>query len=316
MEAGVGPYSSLVNHHEKEELDHELLASLELPPGFRFHPTDEEIIIYYLLSKVIDRRFSAIAIGEVDLNKCEPWDLPNKGKMGEKEWFFFCQKDRKYPTGMRTNRATESGYWKATGKDKEIYMKGRKWLVGMKKDSCFLQRESSQRRKPIGSCMNSDLRATFLVTTSLGLQRVSHKKTKMKTNVGVQVAKMDSFVDHLMDLDSPTLPQLTHYSCSTDQAPSPSFATDKHEFTANSINHQSQKLQADQNNFFMPHNLEPNPIFIPQIVHPNPVFPYRTSSPHCKVDSTENRKQFDDKEVEVLSFSPNISDLEYSLWSY
>lgn len=51
---------------------------MELPPGFRFHPTDEELITHYLSKKVFDSFFSAIAIGEVDLNKCEPWDLPCK----------------------------------------------------------------------------------------------------------------------------------------------------------------------------------------------------------------------------------------------
>uniref|UniRef100_A0A0E0C2B7 NAC domain-containing protein n=1 Tax=Oryza meridionalis TaxID=40149 RepID=A0A0E0C2B7_9ORYZ len=49
----------------------------DLPPGFRFHPTDEEIITFYLAPKVVDSRgFCVAAIGEVDLNKCEPWDLP------------------------------------------------------------------------------------------------------------------------------------------------------------------------------------------------------------------------------------------------
>ncbi|KAF3321892.1 NAC domain-containing protein 100-like protein [Carex littledalei] len=110
--------------------------SMYLPPGFRFYPTDEEIITSYLSEKVTDPDFTADAIGEVDLNKCEPWDLPNKAKMGEKEWYFFCQKDRKYPTGYRTNRATACGYWKATGKDKEIY-KGKGELVGMKKTLVF-----------------------------------------------------------------------------------------------------------------------------------------------------------------------------------
>lgn len=52
--------------------------SINLPPGFRFHPTDEEIISHYLIPKVLDHSFSALAVGDVDLNKCEPWDLPSK----------------------------------------------------------------------------------------------------------------------------------------------------------------------------------------------------------------------------------------------
>ncbi|KAK8712874.1 hypothetical protein V6N13_148102 [Hibiscus sabdariffa] len=119
---------------------------IDLPPGFRFHPTDEEIITHYLTEKVMNSNFSASAIGEVDLNKCEPWDLPKKAKMGEKQWYFFCQRDRKYPTGMRTNRATESGYWKATGKDKEIF-KGKGCLVGMKKTLVFYKGRAPKGEK-------------------------------------------------------------------------------------------------------------------------------------------------------------------------
>ncbi|KAK2387690.1 NAC domain-containing protein [Trifolium repens] len=118
---------------------------MDLPPGFRFHPTDEELISHYLLIKVTDTNFSAKAIGEVDLNKSEPWDLPWKAKMGEKEWYFFCVRDRKYPTGLRTNRATEAGYWKATGKDKEIY-RG-KSLVGMKKTLVFYKGRAPKGEK-------------------------------------------------------------------------------------------------------------------------------------------------------------------------
>lgn len=47
-----------------------------LPPGFRFHPTDEELITFYLTNKVSDFNFTARAIVDVDLNKSEPWDLP------------------------------------------------------------------------------------------------------------------------------------------------------------------------------------------------------------------------------------------------
>ncbi|KAH0773388.1 hypothetical protein KY290_010525 [Solanum tuberosum] len=118
-----------------------------LPPGFRFHPTDEELITYYLNNKVSDFNFTARAITDVDLNKSEPWDLPAKASMGEKEWYFFSLKDRKYPTGLRTNRATEAGYWKTTGKDKEIFRGGTGVLVGMKKTLVFYRGRAPKGEK-------------------------------------------------------------------------------------------------------------------------------------------------------------------------
>ncbi|KAM0005055.1 putative transcription factor NAM family [Helianthus debilis subsp. tardiflorus] len=119
----------------------------QLPPGFRFHPTDEELITCYLLHKVLDGNFTCRAIADVDLNKCEPWELPQKAKMGEKEWYFFSLRDRKYPTGLRTNRATNAGYWKATGKDREIYSSKTSALVGMKKTLVFYRGRAPKGEK-------------------------------------------------------------------------------------------------------------------------------------------------------------------------
>lgn len=117
----------------------------EFPVGFRFHPTDEELINQYLVKKVDYNSFCAIAIAEVDMNKCEPWDLPELAKMGETEWYFFCMRDRKYPTGQRTNRATLAGYWKATGKDREIFKENA--LIGMKKTLVFYKGRAPKGEK-------------------------------------------------------------------------------------------------------------------------------------------------------------------------
>ncbi|MFQ6656383.1 hypothetical protein Gotur_026505 [Gossypium turneri] len=91
-----------------------------LPPGFRFHPTDEELILHYLKKKITSSPFPVSIIADVDIYKFDPWDLPDKAAFGEKEWYFFSPRDRKYPNGARPNRAAASGYWKATGTDKVI----------------------------------------------------------------------------------------------------------------------------------------------------------------------------------------------------
>jgi len=46
-----------------------------VPPGFRFHPTDEELVDYYLRKKVASKRIDLDVIKDVDLYKIEPWDL-------------------------------------------------------------------------------------------------------------------------------------------------------------------------------------------------------------------------------------------------
>ncbi|KAL4307986.1 hypothetical protein GQ457_01G040930 [Hibiscus cannabinus] len=60
-----------------------------LLPGFRFHPTDEELVGFYLIRKVEKKLFSIDIIKQVDIYKYDPWDLPKVSKLSsvaEKEW--------------------------------------------------------------------------------------------------------------------------------------------------------------------------------------------------------------------------------------
>ncbi|KAJ3699644.1 hypothetical protein LUZ61_003349 [Rhynchospora tenuis] len=108
-----------------------------LPPGFRFHPTDEELILHYLRNRSASIPCPVDIIAEVDIYKFDPWDLPDKAMYGDKEWYFFSPRDRKYPNGIRPNRAAGSGYWKATGTDKPIQNSVSNENIGVKKALVF-----------------------------------------------------------------------------------------------------------------------------------------------------------------------------------
>ncbi|KAK3406124.1 NAC domain-containing protein 86 [Eucalyptus grandis] len=120
------------------------MAPVGLPPGFRFHPTDEELVNYYLKRKINGLEIELDIIPEVDLYKCEPWELAEKSFLPSRdpEWYFFGPRDRKYPNGFRTNRATRAGYWKSTGKDRRVTCQNRP--IGMKKTLVYYRGRAPQ----------------------------------------------------------------------------------------------------------------------------------------------------------------------------
>ncbi|XP_052190506.1 protein FEZ-like isoform X2 [Diospyros lotus] len=118
---------------EKFEMDDVML------PGFRFHPTDEELVGFYLKRKIQQRPLPIELIKQADIYKYDPWDLPR-----EKEWYFYCPRDRKYKNSARPNRVTGAGFWKATGTDRPIYSSDGSKCIGLKKSLVFYRGRASR----------------------------------------------------------------------------------------------------------------------------------------------------------------------------
>ncbi|XP_059318377.1 transcription factor JUNGBRUNNEN 1-like [Lycium ferocissimum] len=116
------------NKTSKEDNEEDIIL-----PGFRFHPTDEELVGFYLRRKVENKRINIELIKQIDIYKYDPWDLPKVSTVGDKEWYYFCMRGRKYKNSVRPNRVTRSGFWKATGIDKPVYSTTSKSHIGLKK---------------------------------------------------------------------------------------------------------------------------------------------------------------------------------------
>ncbi|XP_058210117.1 transcription factor JUNGBRUNNEN 1-like [Rhododendron vialii] len=117
---------------KKERINHVDSVIDSFPPGYRFCPTDQELVVEYLREKVGRKRLPLNRIMDVDLYSCSPRQLSEMYELKrEEEWYFFTSRNKKYPKGKRPNRATGNGFWKASGADSQVSNGGS--IVGYKK---------------------------------------------------------------------------------------------------------------------------------------------------------------------------------------
>ncbi|KAG6516873.1 hypothetical protein ZIOFF_020246 [Zingiber officinale] len=112
-----------------------------LPLGYRFYPTEEELIDFFLQNKLENRRRDMeLAIPVVDVYCFDPWQLP--AMAGEAcrgdgvQWIFFCPRHQREAQGGRPTRTTPSGYWKATGSPNLVFSSANRAL-GVKRTMVF-----------------------------------------------------------------------------------------------------------------------------------------------------------------------------------
>ncbi|XP_050223639.1 NAC domain-containing protein 2-like [Mercurialis annua] len=102
------------------------------PPGYRFCPTDGELIAEYLLKKVYNQPLPPCKIMNVDLYKFHPKVLAaTYVHYGETDWYFFTPRDKLCPEGANINRLADGGFWKSASAEKPVEHKG--VIIGSKR---------------------------------------------------------------------------------------------------------------------------------------------------------------------------------------
>lgn len=115
--------------------------------GFRFKPTNEEIISL-LKKKRLDPGFSVHTIREIDFYSFDPEDLTRHSEIQceEEVWYFYSERYYMCAKSKRAHRRTKSGYWKVTGTGSDIKRKNSTEVIGTKKILTFCPRRSASKK--------------------------------------------------------------------------------------------------------------------------------------------------------------------------
>ncbi|KAG2316849.1 hypothetical protein Bca4012_067754 [Brassica carinata] len=102
---------------------------MNLPPGFRFFPTDEELVVHFLHRRASLLPCHPDVIPDLELYPYDPWDLPGKALGEGRQWYFYSRKTQE--------RVTSNGYWESMGIDEPVFTSSTHKKVGIKKYLTF-----------------------------------------------------------------------------------------------------------------------------------------------------------------------------------
>nr|WLO57483.1 NAC transcription factor 24 [Rheum palmatum] len=165
--------------YERSEMDDAALSFVL--PGFRFHPTEEELLEFYLRNTVFRKKLHFDVIGFLNIYHYDPWDLPGLAKIGEREWYFFVPRERKASNGGRPNRTTEKGFWKATGSDRKVFgLSDPKRVIGYRKTLVFYRGRAPKGTKTDWIMSEYRLPDNCSLSKDMVLCKVYRKATSLK----------------------------------------------------------------------------------------------------------------------------------------
>ncbi|CAB4270384.1 unnamed protein product [Prunus armeniaca] len=151
-------------------------------PGYKFSPTEEELVGFYLKKKIEgkDAKFRR-RIPVIDVYNHKPSDLPA---------FFFSQPDYKYKNSKRCNRSTDEGFYKSTGKVREIKAEQSQAVIGNKRILSYYEGRAPQAKKTKYVMHEYSLTKTKLA--QLGAQNNQQRELVLchLTNKPAKVAKL------------------------------------------------------------------------------------------------------------------------------
>ncbi|CAF1697361.1 hypothetical protein HID58_050616 [Brassica napus] len=141
-------------------------GSMKLPVGYRFHPTEQELILHYLLPKAFSSPLPSSIIPVFDVFFSHPLTFP--GDQEERQRYFFSKKRQEVSSNdHRIKISSGNGYWKPIRKERGVIVCGR--TVGIRRTLVFYgTNNTSSSSNKTRWCMTEYCLAGFSSTKVFG----------------------------------------------------------------------------------------------------------------------------------------------------
>ncbi|KAF7842637.1 NAC domain-containing protein 104-like [Senna tora] len=169
------------DHHHRNNVNN-------LPPGFRFYPTDEELVVHFLHRKASLLPCHPDVIPDLDLFPFDPWDLHGKALAEGNQWYYYSRRTQ--------NRVTNNGYWKPMGYEEAIVKSSSNKNVGVKKYFVFYMGEAIKTNWIMQEYRLPDSASSSSSSSSRSSKRKSQSKTDFSKWVICRVYEHDGDDDN------------------------------------------------------------------------------------------------------------------------
>ncbi|KAH1207928.1 hypothetical protein AAZX31_15G049900 [Glycine max] len=141
--------------------------NVNLPPGFRFYPTDEELVVHFLHRKASLLPCHPDVIPDLEVYPYDPWELDGRALAEGNQWYYYSRRTQ--------NRVTGNGYWKPTGIEEPVVSSTSNKRVGMKKYFVFHVGEA-----PAAGIKTNWIMQEYRLSDSASSTRSSKRKSQPK----------------------------------------------------------------------------------------------------------------------------------------
>ncbi|PWZ22733.1 NAC domain-containing protein 104 [Zea mays] len=113
-------------------------GATNLPPGFHFFPSDEDLVVHFLRRKAANLPCRPDIVPTILLHRYDPWELNGTALQAGNQWYFFSSHAHAHAhAAAGQTRTSPSGYWNPAGADETVVLASSGRVVGLKKTLVF-----------------------------------------------------------------------------------------------------------------------------------------------------------------------------------